>query len=130
MWVLAIATRKLNDVQIVMLLSIRAPHRPCLLAPILTLTLTCCSVYVRRKALACAQPGPRVCGASPQCWAWHGTAYRRLQQHCAELPTAAYRRTQQHCAKSCHLTHLRPSPPPHSLLPPTLALTRSGDPQP
>ena len=78
MWVLAIATRKLNDVQIVMLLSIRAPHRPCLLTLILTLTLTCCSVYVRRKALACAQTGRGT--------ARHGTAYG------STAPRAAYRR--------------------------------------
>ena len=83
MWVLAIATRKLNDVQIVMLLSIRAPHRPCLLTLTLTLTLTSCSVSVRRKALACAQTGRGT--------ARHGTAYRRLQQHCAQsrLPPRA-----------------------------------------
>lgn len=29
-WVLAVATRKMNDVQIVLLLSICAPHSPCL----------------------------------------------------------------------------------------------------
>ena len=55
-WVLAVATRKLNDVQIVLLLCIRAPHSPCLrtLTLALALAVTCCPVSVRRKALACA----------------------------------------------------------------------------
>ena len=99
-WVLAIATRKLNDVQIVMLLSIRAPHRPCLLTLILALALTCCSVSVRRTALAYAQPSPGACGASPQCrHRLPPTAYRLP-------PTAAYRLPPLTAA-------LRPELPPH-----------------
>jgi len=55
-WVLAIATRKLNDVQIVLLLCIRAPHSPCLrtLTLALALAVACCPASVRRKALVCA----------------------------------------------------------------------------
>ena len=45
-WVLAIATRRLNDVQIVLLLSICAPHSPCL--------CTAGSARVRRRVVPVA----------------------------------------------------------------------------
>jgi hypothetical protein len=115
-WVLAIATRKLNDVQIVMLLSIRAPHRPCLLTLILALVLTCCSVSVRRTALAYAQPSPGACGASPQCRHLPPTTYR--------LPPTAYRRLPPTAAHSSIAPRASPSP----VLSPRPRRTRSHHP--
>lgn len=102
MWLLAVATRKHNDAQIVLLLSIRAPHRPCLLALTLALALavTCCPVSVRRKALAAHSP-------ARACEAWYKTAPTAAQQHSSTAPTAAYRRTPPHAAT-------RRRTPPHT----------------
>ena len=98
MWLLAVATRKHNDVQIVLLLSIRAPHSPCLLALTLALALavTCCPVSVRRKALAAHSPA-----RAREAWYETPTA-AAAQQHCAYRRTpphaAAHRRTPPHTA--------------------------------